>query len=1448
MSARNYKGKSSSGERTSESEGITKLSYGHGNNFLQFTREFSRAAERKYYKLALIFTTGKYHVYPPVDVEQFEFNGNALQKRQAELNYSDAIKVRSQNVNRMEEDKLPLFTFILDNLSPESEDAVKQQDGWQVAFEARDPLALWKLVEATHIYGTTSIQKEMVKTTARKNYQGVKQGPFESIVEYKERFDTLLKAYSGSGNVVPAGPELAMDFFTGLDNRYEDFKTQFTNNVTAKIQTAPATLRDMYALASAHLTRGRNQGTAQSFGTAFATQTDTLRRPEKRGRDQHDRDAPRERERERGTRYAPRQTVAVREPAPARDREEGQPDAKRKKDTRDVSCFNCGKKGHYARDCRAPKKAPEHRVAYSTTSVELGPYEVLLDNQADVSILHSRFLTDVRPRGCAITVSGLTGARNFSHTGLLRDFFQVESCNDCSANILCMADVEDKYEVTYVRGKHYIVHLPERDLYFQRRNKLYVADMSDWCNEEDEEHHAYITTALDNEGNYTAKEVEAAKAARSWLARAGYPSEREAVHLVVDGNVKDIDFTAADVRRAFAIYGPMVQAVRGKTVAKKVSRAPTDDLQKAQQTSQVLYTDIFYVVQKPFLMSVAEPLHLTLVTELTGETTNAIGLALQEQLGVVRARGFTPVRVYTDPQRPFISLVGKLPGVEVDPGGAGDHVDVADVKIKHIKELIRSVHAGLPWQLPGSLVKDIVYYAASRINTRRTTAGSTNIAPRVAFTGRKIESSEFSISFGDYCECKDPQATSNSAVTDRTEPCIALYPTGNSNGSWYFFNLATQKRVRRTQWRLMVTNKIVIDFMNRLPSSAQAIEEPSVTPSVPATPPTIPQRHEPNSTLEITIANQEAEDEHLHLPPATHEDASTLTGVAVDVAQGPEDDEATPVSTRRNSRPPSTLQDFVCNHLSMKKAIAQYGAQAETAIDEEIKQLVIDKKALVPVHQSYTKGKKIIPSHMFLKAKHDARGTFERIKARLVANGSQQDRELYGDVSSPTPSHESILASLVMAAKERRHAAVIDIGGAYLNADMDEDVYMWLDKHLSEKVIAVMPEAAAVATRNGTLVVKLNKALYGCIQSAKLWNDRISDFLVSIGYTRNEADRCVFNRVTDGKQSTLVLYVDDILVLSTNPAEITELEDHLKREFKEIKCKVSNDLSYLGMRIQFLENKVNISMEGYIEDILDCGGAAGTVSTPATATLFDVGDSEPLSEGDRQHFHTMVAKLLYLSKRIRPDISLAVSYLTTRVTKPNREDSKKLERVLRYLKKTKDDSLVLRCDGETKIDTYMDASFGNHQDGKSHSGYVTFMGKACIGWSSSKQKIVSKDSTEAELVALSDYVSRPLIFNEFLTMQGVQAPIKLFQDNRSTISLVQDGGGKPRTKHLRVRQFRVKEICDVHDISIIYCPTHAMIADVFTKPLQGNVFFDFKRSLGVEVLPRRQGCVETSKE
>jgi hypothetical protein len=178
--------------------------------------------------------------------------------------------------------------------------------------------------------------------------------------------------------------------------------------------------------------------------------------------------------------------------------------------------------------------------------------------------------------------------------------------------------------------------------------------------------------------------------------------------------------------------------------------------------------------------------------------------------------------------------------------------------------------------------------------------------------------------------------------------------------------------------------------------------------------------------------------------------------------------------------------------------IQQHGKAAVDAVAAELIQLFRTKGALVPVLREDlepSERRKIIRSSMFLKEKYSAQGIFEKIKARLVADGSTQDRELYPDNNSPTVAVPHLMTMLVVAAKEKRHVMKIDIGGAYLNAEMvGESVIMEINKEVTGIIREVLPEIAPFV-RDGKLLVKLKKALYGCIQSAKLWYLKLQSVL-----------------------------------------------------------------------------------------------------------------------------------------------------------------------------------------------------------------------------------------------------------------------------------------------------------------------------------------------------------------
>ena len=172
---------------------VPTLKYGTDNNFPLFKRNASMAAMEKYGDLGRLIELGEYYEPDEVEIEDYELDDDPHGLNLSDLR--EARKNRTRRINKMECDRAGMYAFLLLHLSNESLDAVKLQDNWDVAHSTKNPLALWLLVELTHRVGTTSRIPKVLKSESRRAYQAVAQSSFESIVKFKERFDTLLENY-----------------------------------------------------------------------------------------------------------------------------------------------------------------------------------------------------------------------------------------------------------------------------------------------------------------------------------------------------------------------------------------------------------------------------------------------------------------------------------------------------------------------------------------------------------------------------------------------------------------------------------------------------------------------------------------------------------------------------------------------------------------------------------------------------------------------------------------------------------------------------------------------------------------------------------------------------------------------------------------------------------------------------------------------------------------------------------------------------------------------------------------------------------------------------------------------------------------------------------------------------------------------------------------------------
>ena len=522
-------------------------------------------------------------------------------------------------------------------------------------------------------------------------------------------------------------------------------------------------------------------------------------------------------------------------------------------------------------------------------------------------------------------------------------------------------------------------------------------------------------------------------------------------------------------------------------------------------------------------------------------------------------------------------------------------------------------------------------------------------------------------------------------------------------------------------------------------------------------------------------------------------------------------------------------------NITVKEALRSRGAEAVRVIKKELTQM-LTKGVWTPVHLSALTGtetRSIIRSQMFLKEKFLRTGVFEKLKARLVAGGNQQNKDLHDDISSPTVSSSAVMTIFAIAAHEGRSAAVIDIGGAFLNADMGKDntVHMRLDPTMSGMLIELESTYKEYVDVKGNIVVRLDKALYGCVESAALWYHNLSAALKDGGYTKNEYEICVYNKRNKvGMQCTIAVHVDDLVITSVDADMIKELKAFLKNRYGEITYTDGHVLNYLGMVFDLsVVGQVKMTMKGYVDDTITYAGVQGHAASPATDGLFESRDSAVAVDATQSvWFHSVVAKLAYLAKRARPECLTAVAYLATRVTKCTDDDVDKLKRVLKYIAKTRERGVVLRPGRlGVGVRVYVDAAYGVHSDGKSHTGSCVVIGDVgAVHCKSSKQSIVTKSSTEAELVALSDSANQGLHIRNFLIGQGhTVGPMTVYQDNTSCMALVERGrSGAERTRHISIRYFWLRERVDKKEATVVHKGTAEMYANLLTKPLQGAQF------------------------
>lgn len=479
--------------KNNDNDHIPILRFGPNNNLIRFKRTIIVKAGEKFGSLAKTLELMAYYVTPEVDITEFDLVNDPHGLNLMSL--QENIRARIKREQKMLEDRHNMYSFIYSHLSEESIDEIKQVEGYEEFDTNKDPLELWKAIISTHMITENTLDEGMLRRDAREQYKNCLQGEHESIVRYHERFNTILQHHNQTGNAAMDPADIALDFMYGLDEkRYHLFKNEYINSINIGYGDRATTLNEMYLKATKYKPPRQPKVTNQH--------TDNEAKEEQTTKIHHN-----------------------------------------------IKCYNCNQFGHYKSDCPEPtKRYARHTVLTSSLKGNEKEFEVLLDNQADISIMNRRFLKNIKRLDEPIEVIGINGGTiKLFEEG---DFKNIIKCyvatNECKANILCQADIEDKYKINYVQQSKYVVELEDVNIVFERKNKLYVADLSNWIEDEDEPERRAL---------YTKSDIKRAKEAQDFIINAGFPSEQAAVNMIENGDIIESPITRDDIKLANEIYG-----------------------------------------------------------------------------------------------------------------------------------------------------------------------------------------------------------------------------------------------------------------------------------------------------------------------------------------------------------------------------------------------------------------------------------------------------------------------------------------------------------------------------------------------------------------------------------------------------------------------------------------------------------------------------------------------------------------------------------------------------------------------------------------------------------------------------------------------------------------------------------------------------------------------------
>jgi hypothetical protein len=443
--------------------------------------------------------------------------------------------------------------------------------------------------------------------------------------------------------------------------------------------------------------------------------------------------------------------------------------------------------------------------------------------------------------------------------------------------------------------------------------------------------------------------------------------------------------------------------------------------------------------------------------------------------------------------------------------------------------------------------------------------------------------------------------------------------------------------------------------------------------------------------------------------------------------------------------------------------------------------------------------------------KKEKHGVVYKYKARLVARGfSQKETINYNEVFSSVARQNSLRIFLKISVDRGHSRRSIDFEAAFLFSPLE-----------TEELYLATPDGWSVTEGN---VLQLKRSLYGLKQASRYWNIMITDFLISIGFSRCNSEPCLF--VKDEGREMILLYVDDAIISCEKEDRIHEIITEIKKVF-ELGEEGALDW-YIGSSIEDGGDTLFMNQKDYITKMLTTYGydMSKTNETPLKEKFSILRDPEDALFHDFK-IREKVGSLMFAAVSVRPDIAFAVSYVARFTTHPSTEVCRAVNHIFGYLAGTLELGINFVKELDSQVIVYCDSDYGSDiNDYKSTSGVLVYIGSTVVAWYSSKQTTVAQSSTDAEILAMN-FAAKEIVWlrgllNEMYCPQ--ELPTVLRGDSQSAILLSRNPVFHKRTKHVMIKFMYLVECLRESTIINEFVAGIKNWADMLTKS-QKKAFF-----------------------